>query len=97
MEVVVEIPRDIVSHVIGKHGQLVQEVTDRSGLIIINVKGDDPNGPTRQFVPFHLIGTREAIENAKILIDFHISCVKENLEIDKQLALKRNEIKQTIN
>lgn len=96
MEVMVPIPRDIVGHVIGKHGQLVQEVTDKSGLIIINVKGDVPKAPVESYVPFHLIGTREAIENAKILLDFHMNCVKENLEIDKQLSLKKSEIKQTI-
>ena len=90
-EKVVDVPKDLVSHVIGKGGSLIQEMTDKSGLIIIKVKSDDPK---RTVIPFHLIGCQEAIENANLMLEFQMNCVKENLELDHKLSPKRMDTKR---
>jgi len=94
-ESVVNVSRDLVPHIIGKGGGLVQEMTDKSGLISIKIKGEDPNTKPKSYVPFHLIGTHEALENGRLLISFQMSCVKDNLEFDKKFNPKKGDKRRT--
>ncbi len=89
MEYVIYIPRPIVGQVIGKSGRFIQEITDKAGLISVTVKGDNKNEELKPEVPFVLIGTREAIENAKVLLQFHLNCIKE-ADIDNKQRSKNN-------
>ncbi len=81
---VMQVPQEYVSRIIGIKNRHIQALVDRVGLAKIRVQAAE-EATVPNCVPFAFTGTRSAINDAKLLINFNIENLKEIDELQASL------------
>ncbi|XP_063725051.1 RNA-binding protein FXR1-like isoform X2 [Symsagittifera roscoffensis] len=86
----VMVPEELISRVIGRNGRMLQEIVDKTQVIKIRIEDGAPppppnpnatpgelDAPQEHMVPLWCIGSREAFELAKMMIEYKIKTLKD--------------------
>ena len=83
----VMIPKNLTGRVIGKRGDMIQDIIEKSGVHYIKVVGDDEESSTAEKkaesasatsgVPFDFISRKSAVKNAILMLNYHLDHLKD--------------------
>nr|VZI24306.1 unnamed protein product [Spirometra erinaceieuropaei] len=82
---IMQVPQEYVSRIIGQKNRHIQALVDRIGLARIRVQSAE-EATVPNCVPFAFTGTRSAINDAKLLINFNIENLKEIDRLQQSLT-----------
>ncbi|XP_065886599.1 RNA-binding protein FXR1-like [Dysidea avara] len=92
----ISIPREYAGKVIGKKGNTIQGIMEKSRVLNVKIMGDDEarkkNIDTKDKVPFVFTGLKNAVENAKLMLEYHM----EHLKTIEQLVEDREQLDQQL-
>lgn len=75
------IPRSLAGKMIGKKGNVITDILEKTRVNNVKVVGDEDaekrGVDTTSFVAFDFIGRVKCIENAKLMVDYHIDHLKD--------------------
>lgn len=92
----ISIPREYAGKVIGKKGNTIQGIMEKSRVLNVKIMGDDEakkkNVDTKDKVPFVFTGLKSSVENAKLMLEYHM----EHLKTIEQLVEDREQLDQQL-